>query len=201
MMMAYSPFNVPIPKLMKDLAVDDRGYPIPWTVLRGPSDGKPHFAINVEELRLRCINNRLCPICGVRLFRGMWFVGGPGSALHPQGAYIDPPMHKECAEYALKVCPYLAAPRYSGRVDDRTLKPADRSLIPILIDRTQMPERPPLFVCAMTIKMTVTENFYLQPKRPWHTIDFWRSGDKLDSLVGWVEANQQLEAIERERQS
>jgi hypothetical protein len=200
-MMSYSPFTVPIPDKMKDLPVDDRGYPIPWTVLRGPSDGKPHFAINVEELRLKSIRERLCPICGVRLYRGFWFVGGPGSALHPHGAYIDPPLHKECAEYALKVCPYLAAPRYSGRVDDRTLKAADRARIPILIDRTMYPERPPLFVCGMTIGMTVTESLYLVPKRPWRVLEYWRGGEMLDPIEGRREAEQQLEAIERERQS
>lgn len=191
-MMAYAPFTVPIPQRMKDLAVDDRGYPIPWTVLRGPSDGKPHFAINVEEIRRKAISERLCPICGVRLFRGMWFVGGPCSALHPRGAYIDPPMHRECAEYALKVCPYLAAPRYSGHVEDRTLKPDDRARIPILINRTMMPDRPPLFVCGMAIKMTVTDDSYLLPNRPWRAVEFWRSGEKLDADEGMRDAQQQL---------
>jgi hypothetical protein len=102
--------TVPIPALMKERQVDPRGYPIPWNVLVD-STGKAHFTINDESLRQMAIRDRLCPICGHRLWRGMWFVGGPGSALHEHGAYIDPPMHKPCAEYALKVCPYLAAPR------------------------------------------------------------------------------------------
>jgi hypothetical protein len=196
--MTYSPFTVPVPAKMKDLLRDERGYPIPWTVLRAPSDGTPNFAVNVEELRQRSITERLCPICGERLYRGMWFVGGPGSALHPRGAFIDPPMHRECAEYALKVCPYLAAPRYNGRVDDRKLSAADRARM-IIIDRTMLPERPPLFVCAMTIGMTVTRTSYLVPKRPWHTIEFWREGEKLDDDLGMREAKQQLIAIEAAR--
>jgi hypothetical protein len=185
--------DVPIPALMKDRPLDPRGYPIPWNILID-STGKAHFTINNEELRQMAIRDRLCPICGVRLWKAMWFVGGPGSALHEQGAYIDPPMHKECATYALRVCPYLAAPNYSNtkRIDAKTLSPAERAKIPVLIDNTMDPERPALFVMAMTTKMDVTYNSYLRPHRPWKAMEFWRFGERLDHGAGMFIANNEL---------
>jgi hypothetical protein len=103
--------KIPIPERMKHLGIDRRGYPIPWSVYRDP-DGRPHFTIFNNVLRARGIRDDLCGICGTKLFRGRWFVGGPVSAFDPRGTYIDPPMHHECSSYALTVCPYLAAPNY-----------------------------------------------------------------------------------------
>jgi len=185
--------TVPVPATMKDRPRDPRGYPIPWNVLVD-STGKAHFTINDESLRAMAIRERLCPICGVRLWRGLWFVGGPGSALHQHGAYIDPPMHKECATYALRVCPYLAAPNYSNtkRIDAKTLSPEERAKIPVLIDNTTDPERPALFVLAMALKMTVTYNNYLRPHRPWHGMEFWRHGERLLHDAGMFIAKNEL---------
>ena len=99
---------IPIPERMRHLKVY-RGYAVPWGVLID-ADGTPQFAINMEEARDLMIHADLCGICGKPLFRGRWFVGGPASALHPRGAYIDMPIHNECKDYALQACPYLAAP-------------------------------------------------------------------------------------------
>jgi hypothetical protein len=192
--------DVPIPAKMKSLRRDPRGYPIPWNVLVD-STGKAHFAINVEELRFRAIRERLCPICGARLYRGMWFVGGPMSALHPRGAYIDPPMHHECAEYALRVCPYLALRKYTGLVDDRTLSAPERAKIPLMLDRTVLEDRPALFVAGMALKMRMTEAVLLIPKRPFHQLEFWQHGKQLAPDVGMAlaksEIERQREAVEK----
>jgi len=183
--------DVPIPSLMKERPLDPRGYPIPWGVLID-STGKAHFTINDEARRIMAIRNRLCPICGIRLWRALWFVGGPGSALHEHGVYIEPPMHRECATYALKVCPYLAAPNYNKRIDDRTMSAAERAKIPILVDPTLDDNRPAIFVLAMAHKMTITFNGYLRPHHPWQTIEFWRHGERLDHDAGMFIANNEL---------
>jgi hypothetical protein len=114
----------PVPDRMKHLETDSRGYLIPWGVYRDHT-GRAHFQINDELRRLRSFRENLCPICGKSLFRGRWFVGGPMSAFHEAGAFADPPMHYECAVYALQVCPYIALPRYGRRIDDRTLDKDD----------------------------------------------------------------------------
>ena len=40
-----------------------------------------------------------------------WLVGGPASAFHPRGAYVDTPTHYACLRYALQMCPHLAGGR------------------------------------------------------------------------------------------
>src|SRR5215472_13925800 len=96
-----------VPSRMAHLPLDPRGYPIPANVYRD-AQGRPHFTINDDRKRLEQLRRDACPICDQSLYIGRWFVGGPLSAFHPNGAYIDLPMHHECATYALQVCPYLA---------------------------------------------------------------------------------------------
>ena len=169
---------VPIPKRMAHLALDRRGFPIPPSVYID-TNGRPHFTINDEPKRQALIATDRCPLCGGKLLRGRWFVGGPQSAFHIHGAYIDPPMHNECAHYALQVCPYLAAPNYDKRIDDKTLPPGDT---PLLIDPTMIPERPDYFVAVMTTNQKSIINSigmvqYLKPLRPYSRIEFWRHGE------------------------
>jgi len=95
---------------------DARGYVIPWNVLIGVG-GAPIFTVNDDQKQWTALTFELCPLCGEANGREMWFVGGPQSAFDPDGWYIDLPAHQECAEFALQTCPYLAAPRYEGRID------------------------------------------------------------------------------------
>ena len=86
------------------------------------------------------------------------------SAFHPDGAYIDPPLHYECMRYAMQVCPYLAAPRYAGRVDDRTLKDDDRP--------TRSPSTlPNVFVAARPGKLVGLASLNVVPRRPYLRVE------------------------------
>lgn len=171
--------RVLIPDRMARLDRDKRGYPIPVSVYRD-SAGRPHFTISNEQVRQRVITEDCCPICGGKLTRGRWFVGGPQSAFHVRGAYIDPPMHNECAHYALKVCPYLAAQSYARRIEDKTLAPGETP--PMLIDPTMDPQRPDYFVAVMAVKQDLiclgNTDFvqYIKPRRPYSRIEFWKHG-------------------------
>lgn len=174
---------VPIPDRMKALPFDRRGLPVPVTVYVD-HDGKPHFTINDEAKRQHMIMDDRCSICGGKLLRGRWFVGGPMSAFDPEGAYIDPPMHHECAHYALRVCPYLAAPSYSKRVDDRTLGKERDDLI--LIDPTMIAERPEYFVAVLArgqdlviYEKPVLMVRYIKPRRPYIRVEHWRHGRRI----------------------
>jgi hypothetical protein len=173
--------EVKIPKLMRHLPKDPRGYPIPMTVFRD-KDNKPHFAINDSSIRAGLIIKDCCPICGNPLHPKKWFVGGPVSAFDPNGAYIDPAMHYQCMAYALQVCPYLAAPNYTKRIDNKTLKAGAIPDSLIFINNTMLPDRPEIFVAVecssydMTIKPL---EIYLRPKRPYSSIEYWRYGKKL----------------------
>lgn len=166
---------------MSALQRDARGYPVPFVVLRD-SDGKPHFTINDSGRRLRALLERRCHICGGRLGRTMWFVGGPLSAFHPNGCYNDGPLHQECMEYAMQVCPYLALTKYMGRIDDATLDPDKVPSNMIFLDPTIIAERPPMFVCAETRAYALTdgtETCYIKPERPYTGVQYWRSGARL----------------------
>ena len=167
-----------IPDRMKHLERDQRGYPIPWTVFRD-NDNRPHFTINDTLKVMRCTREDLCAICGVKLLRGRWFIGGPKSALHPNGAYIDPPLHHECMQFAARTCPYLISSKYIGRLDAKTLDPAKAKGVVAFQDSTMDPTRPSLFVAVMTVGQSMTENGYLVPKRPYRKMELWRNGQML----------------------
>lgn len=180
--------KVPLPPRMASLAKDRRGLPVPFGVLV-TQDGTPHFTINDSEKVARVIRERRCAICGNKLHgRSMWFVGGPMSAFHDAGGYVDPPLHYECADYALKVCPYLAAPKYAGRLDDATLKPeqVEADGVMTLVDPTSWPDRPDVFVAARTTDYTVTRGAagpVMIPKRPWGMVKFYRHGEELTDIA------------------
>lgn len=186
--------NVPLPERMKHLPRDRRGYPIPVTVMRD-RDNMPHFTINDESIRHKVILNDLCPICGGKLLRGRWSVGGPASAFHEHGAYYDPPGHYECLAYALQVCPYLAVPSYGKRIDTGTLK--DPQTYPIMFDVTQIAERPDPFVMVMHIGQKVHFEFGLprsiRPNRPYRRVEYWSNGVKLEDEEGQARAMAYLE--------
>jgi len=165
-----------------------RGYPVPCMALVDQA-GVPHFAINDERKRLRVIRDELCSICGTALFRGRWFVGGPLSAFHPEGAFIDPPMHSECARYALQVCPYLAAPRYSAEIGIAKAKAHADALTEslVLLDRTMMPGRPhgDVFVALMTTRqIKIYDNLNLKPTPPYNVVEYWRRGERIADREG-----------------
>lgn len=173
--------EVPIPQSMARLDRDPRGYPIPFMVLRD-STGRPHFTVNDESKRLQCMKRSWCSVCGGLLPRNRWFAGGPLSAFHPNGAYFDPPMHLDCLRYSMRVCPYLATPRYLGRIDAGTLAEPT-----ILVDSTMIPDRPEVFVCVLASGQDIVEgrvNLCVRPKRPYLDVEFWRHGERLEHAAG-----------------
>lgn len=181
--------TVPIPERMQKLDRDARGYPVPFNILRD-DQGKPHFTINDHAKARRCILERRCPICGDEHDETLWFAGGPLSALHAKGAYFDQPMHAECVHYAMQVCPYLAAPKYTGRIDTGTLKPDNLKGERTFLDPTVMPERPDLFLLVEAkgysarrelyrVEGKLLEQFYLKPTRPYVRIEHWMHGRQL----------------------
>lgn len=186
---------LPLPKRLRTRPRDSRGYPIPFIVLIDKS-GQPQFTINDTRSVSQCITKKLCSICGKRFENGVWFVGGSRCFMHQHGAFLDPPMHNECAEYALRVCPFLAAPRYSGRLDDRKLKPENTPDNMVLVRQDHMlPAQPERFGlgCAATYKVlhpTPGETIFTVDR--WEYVEWWRNGvmvnapDALPPEQPWV---------------
>jgi hypothetical protein len=99
--------SVPLPKRIAALPLDpERGYPIPFFVAL--VEGKPDFRIADADKVQLCRQEQLCWICGQKLGRFMTFVIGPMCAVNRISA--EPPMHRECAEFSVRVCPFLLNP-------------------------------------------------------------------------------------------
>jgi hypothetical protein len=178
--------TVEVPIKMRMLARDRRGYPIPFIVTRDLTK-RPFFTINDVGRVIICGRRKVCGICGQKLERDTWLIGGPGAAFHEHGAYLDPPMHKACATYALQVCPYLGA-RYTGRIDAALAKTGvwepDRR---ILAEEHMIPEQPPFFVLARTaaapLELRDNQTPYFHPVRPWLTVELWHDGLQIDDAT------------------
>lgn len=93
-----------IPKELAHLKVDERGYPIPFFVTK--RDGKPDFVLLNTKRQDDCIEGKLCPICGKKLYKDYQYViTGP---IGLKNRYIsDPPMHRICAEFSMQACPHM----------------------------------------------------------------------------------------------
>jgi hypothetical protein len=95
-----------MPPRMRKLSVDDRGYPVPsfveWI------NGKPDFRVVKGGYLTKCVRSDLCWLCGEKLGRWLAFVIGPMCAINRTTA--EPPSHRDCAQFAVKACPFLTQP-------------------------------------------------------------------------------------------
>lgn len=97
------------PLNVRQLAVDPRGYPIPWFVA-DPSEtgGKLDFTVVGYGKVRGAVKRSVCWICGKPLGRMKTFVIGPMCAVNRISS--EPPSHLECATFAAKACPFLTRP-------------------------------------------------------------------------------------------
>jgi hypothetical protein len=96
------------------LPLDHRGFPVPWFV--AITDGVPDFrVIRPSGLRI-AVAARTCWICGHKLGRHMAFVIGPMCAVNRINS--EPPSHRECAEFAVRACPFMIRPRMKRNTVD-----------------------------------------------------------------------------------
>ena len=100
-----------LPGRMRDLPVDDRGYPVPYFVAW--LDGKPEFRA-MDPMKWICaVREHLCWVCGEKLGVYQTFVLGPMCGMTRTTS--EPPCHLECARWSARNCPFLARPRMVRR--------------------------------------------------------------------------------------
>lgn len=179
--------NPDLPARIAALPRDRRGYPIPYIVFRG-ADGVPEFVVNDTGLVLVAILGNLCHVCGQELEPNPWFCGGPGNALAngDRAIYKDGPMHRECMEYSLQVCPHLSN-QLAGPVN---LKPITRRLNRQgkgTVDPTVVPGIPPVF-CAVQAYRYEHDGRYFHVAKPYKKLHFWQGGRLMDRQEGEREA-------------
>lgn len=81
-----------------------QGYPIPFFATQR-TDGTWDFKVVSEPNRMRCAKESLCWVCGEPLLTPIVFLGGPAAT--EKLLYNDGPMHPECADDALALCPFM----------------------------------------------------------------------------------------------
>lgn len=101
-----------IPDRMKHMKQDSRGYPIPFFV--PIIDGVPDFRLLDFNKQKIAVDKELCGICGRKLHSDYcYWISGPQGLKNRISS--DPAMHRECAEFALNVCPHLVLQRAERR--------------------------------------------------------------------------------------
>lgn len=171
--------TIMLPQLMQGLEKDERGVPIPYIVLKDRT-GKVHFKVNDSSKITDCITNDRCHVCGNKMEGDTWLIGGPKSAFHPAGAFVDAPVHKACGTYSLQVCPYLA---YSGYNSKETFEEVSAKVNAPnygFVNFTQDPARVPFFVFIKISSFDISfETKLILPRRPYLDIEFWNDGEKI----------------------
>jgi hypothetical protein len=99
--------DIPLPRRMARLPVNERGFPVPFFVAK--VNGEYDFRAFSGDKITACVRKRLCWLCGEPLGRYLAFVIGPMCSINRVSS--EPPSHLECAQYAVKACPFLTKPR------------------------------------------------------------------------------------------
>ena len=99
--------HIPIPDRMTGLPISPKGFPMPWFVPWKDGEPQPTSADPEKVRRARQFN--LCWLCGQTTGRYLAFVIGPMCLINRVTS--EPPSHRECAEYAVKACPFLTKPK------------------------------------------------------------------------------------------
>jgi hypothetical protein len=107
---------LPLPPRIARLPINDRGFPVPWFVQW--IDGEPDFRVmDAAKLQFCAWNhNPPCWICGEPLGVHRVFAIGPMCAINR--VISEPPSHRECAEFAVRACPFLVNPRTRRNAKD-----------------------------------------------------------------------------------
>lgn len=96
--------NVAKPPQIAALDTDPRGFPIFYIIQPPPGRDLNFRVVNPNHMVL-CATRKLCGVCGQSLPYRFWFIAGPEAA-HDR-IFGEPPLHRECMEYSLAVCPFL----------------------------------------------------------------------------------------------
>ena len=106
--------DIPLPPRMARLPISERGYPVPWFVAR--INNQWDFRAIRPNGIARAHNRKLCWLCGEPLGQYLAFVIGPMCSINRVSS--EPPSHRECAEYAVKACPFLTKPNMRRNEED-----------------------------------------------------------------------------------
>lgn len=198
--------TIAIPPRLARLPRDHRGFVVPFFVAwldeqgRGvePPNGTPDFRV-VEPRRMsECVNKNRCWLCGDPMGVHLSFVLGPMCTINR--IISEPPSHRQCAEYAMKACPFLSRPRMRRNTVDMPAKyreaaglhsDANPGVMALWVTRSYKP------VNAYTGHPGV-----LFKVGPWDEVQWWREGrhatrdEALDAIHRGYETLKQTAQLE-----
>jgi len=173
--------KIDIPKHLRGRPVYN-GYVVPFFVSWYLPDGskvnertpnaKPNFPIIDMDRAQICRKRNACWICGKQLGTYRWFVMGPGSAITRTA--LEPPSHRDCAKYAVRVCPFMLNP--NKQINNNAARNAVVELI-----GSVPPDNPGVSVLWATKSYDLLPVdpsrgiFYYRPHEP-DVVEFWREG-------------------------
>lgn len=122
-------WSIPMPDRIKRLPISATGFPVPWFVAW--LDGESDFRVIGPGKLVQAVNRKLCWVCGQPMGVHKAFPIGPMCAINRNIA--EPPCHFECAEYAVRACPFLSNPRM--RRNEKDLPDGHREPAGVMIRR------------------------------------------------------------------
>lgn len=167
-----------VPQRMSRLPRDARGLPIPYAQFID-QNGKPDFRVLDAHKVTHCLVFRRCGLCGDPMGRHIYFIGGPMCVAH--GVFHDPPMHKECAEFALRVCAHLS--RSKGRYSSAPLPSSpNHTMITSDVGSDKKAEWHALMHTTLyTVSPAPEGTTYIHARLPWLDVQRWRDGAPIAS--------------------
>jgi len=178
-MMQLDP-RVPMPKRIAALR-RHKGLPVPSMVL-DDAWGVPNFRVIDMEKWQALYHARGCGICGQRMGERVWFIGGPGSI--DSHVFTDLPMHFPCAVFALRVCPFLALPRF--KFIDAEVDMGEGVVLNVNDHvSTRRPERFGLastmsYKAQLLMDLTTKVPSAVLRAGPWTVVQWWQHGARVD---------------------
>ncbi len=100
--------EVPIPLQMQGLPLTEGGYLKPWFV-KGDD-----FRVTDGDKAGLSVMKKACWICGNPFDAAVYAMVGDATSAVVR-LYREPPCHRECAEYAMQVCPFILYPNAKRR--------------------------------------------------------------------------------------
>jgi hypothetical protein len=98
--------DIPLPVRMTRRPVSSRGFPVPWFVSFRNDDWD---FVNLDPRKIvDAYHQQICWLCGDKLGQFKSFCIGPMCSINRVTS--EPAQHKECSEYAVRACPFLARP-------------------------------------------------------------------------------------------
>jgi hypothetical protein len=116
--------DIPLPARMARRPISEKGFPVPW--FASFIDGAWDF-VNLDPRKIiEAYNRKICFLCGEPLGSFKAFTIGPMCSINRVSS--EPPAHRECAEYAVRACPFLSRP--NAKRNDKAHIAPDMSNVP-----------------------------------------------------------------------